>query len=152
MKEGLLPGMTHELKFRIPREKTVPFLYPESQHFREMPEVFATGYMVGLMEWACIDALAPFLEAGEGSLGTMINVTHVAPTPPGMTVTVHVKFAAISGRKIEWEVEARDDVDVIGSGRHGRTVVSWDRFKAKVEAKSKKQDRKSTRLNSSHPS
>ena len=60
-----------------------PHLYPEAKAFQEMPKVFATGYMVGLMEWACIEAMAPHMEPGEGSVGTLVNVTHTAATPPG---------------------------------------------------------------------
>ena len=96
MKESLRPGLAHQFKFTIPRSKTVPQLYPESQMFREMPEVFATGYMVGLMEWACIEALRPHLDwPREQSLGTHVNVSHLAATPPGLTVTVDVRLESI---------------------------------------------------------
>ena len=57
MKHVLKPGTVHEFSYRIPRDKTVPFLYPESPDFTAMPEVFATGFMVGLIEWACVQAL-----------------------------------------------------------------------------------------------
>ena len=89
MKEGLKPGLEYTFSFLVSKEKTVPYVYPESDLFREMPEVFATAFMVGFMEWACMEALRPYLEEGECTLGTMINVTHQAATPPGMTVTAH---------------------------------------------------------------
>ena len=57
MKATLKPGLTHELKFQVPETKTVPNLYPESFEFQAMPEVFATGFMVGLIEWACLLAI-----------------------------------------------------------------------------------------------
>ena len=63
-----------------------------------MPEVFATGYMVGLMEWTCIQLLAPHLDAGEGSLGTHIDVSHTAATPPGLRVTVDAECTGVHGR------------------------------------------------------
>ncbi|MBW6504299.1 thioesterase, partial [bacterium] len=88
MKETLKVGLEHVHTYRVPENKTVPHLYPEAKAFQEMPKVFATGYMVGLMEWACIEAMAPHMEPGEGSVGTLVNVTHTAATPPGMTVTV----------------------------------------------------------------
>ena len=62
MKAALKPGLSHELKFRVPDTKTVPHLYPESPEFQAMPEVFATGFMVGLIEWACILAVNPHLD------------------------------------------------------------------------------------------
>lgn len=88
MKSVPLPGDTHQLEFVDSSDKTVPRLYPESEEFRRMPEVFATGFLVGLLEWACVEALRPHLEDGEGSLATAINISHLAPTPPGMKVTV----------------------------------------------------------------
>src|SRR6185503_10650797 len=81
MKETLKPGLTHRFKFKIPATKTVPHLYPEADASQQMPEVLATGYMVGLLEWACIDAINPHLDwPREQSLGTHINVSHLAAT------------------------------------------------------------------------
>lgn len=135
MKEGLKAGLEHSLTFTVTREKTVPQLYPESVQFREMPEVFATGYMVGLMEWACMQALQPFLEEGEGSVGIMINVSHDAATPVGMLVTVKVRCSEVDGKKIVWQIEARDEVDIIGRGSHGRFVINLDKFTQRLRKK-----------------
>ena len=137
MKESLRPGLTHQFKFRIPPSKTVPQLYPESEMFREMPEVFATGYMVGLMEWACIEALRPHLDwPREQSLGTHVNFSHLAATPPGMTVTVDVKLESMDGRKLRFAVSAHDGVDKITEGTHERVVIDRARFAARVAEKS----------------
>ena len=82
MKSTLKPGITHEFKFTIPPSKTVPFLYPESDLFRDMPQVLATGFLVGLLEWACIEALRPYLDwPAEQTLGTRVDFTHEAATP-----------------------------------------------------------------------
>lgn len=135
MRASLVPGLCHSLRFTVPRGKTVPFLYPESPLFAAMPEVFATGFMVGLMEWCCLEAIAPHLDPGEGSLGVLVEVTHEAATPPGMTVTVDCRLERVEGRKLLFSVEARDERDLIGRGRHGRSVVSWDRFKARLADK-----------------
>jgi fluoroacetyl-CoA thioesterase len=135
MKDTLNVGDTHVFRFRVTEAKTVPSLYPESPDFRAMPQVFATGFMVGLMEWACIDALKPHLEEGEGSLGIHIDVTHVAATPPGMEVTVHATCTRIDGRRIAWHVRAEDEVELIGEGSHQRAIVRWDRFLPKVAEK-----------------
>ncbi|MBF0304021.1 MAG: thioesterase family protein [Alphaproteobacteria bacterium] len=135
MRDGLKPGDVHRHAFTVTDAKTVPNLYPESAAFVAMPRVFATGYMVGLMEWACIEALAPHLEEGEGSLGVGIDVTHVAATPPGMVVTVTATCLSVEGRRIRWRVLAEDEVDVIGEGTHDRAVVAWDRFQARLADK-----------------
>jgi fluoroacetyl-CoA thioesterase len=135
MKPSLVPGIATTLSFPIPREKTVPFLYPEAPDFVAMPEVFATGFMVGLMEWAAIRLIAPHLSPGEGSLGTHIDVSHVAATPPGMTVRVAATLERVDGRRLEFKVVAHDDLDLIGEGRHERAVVTWDRFAARVAEK-----------------
>lgn len=135
MRDVLRPGMAEAIEFEVPREKTVPFLYPESAEFQEYPEVFATGYMVGLMEWCCIRSLAPALEEGEGSLGTAIDVSHVAATPPGSRVQVTATVQSVSGREVTWHVLARDDLDIIGEGRIGRTVVRWSSFNRRLAEK-----------------
>ncbi len=138
MLSTLVPGITNTLHFTVPRDKTVPFIYPENPDFQAMPEVFATGFMVALMEWCCTDSLKPHLEPGEGSLGTMIDVTHEAATPPGLTVTVTCCLEKVEGRRLEFTVEAHDGHDIIGRGCHGRAVVRWDRFNQKVAEKAAK--------------
>ncbi|HSE06995.1 MAG TPA: thioesterase family protein [Methylomirabilota bacterium] len=136
MKDTLKPGLTHQFKFRIPPTKTVPRLYPESEMFREMPEVFATGFMVGLMEWACIEALRPHLDwPREQSLGTHVNFSHLAATPPGLTVTVDVRLDRMEGRKLTFSIRAHDGVDQITEGTHERFVIDAAKFNARVAEK-----------------
>lgn len=135
MKDTLQPGMEFNLEFQVPKNKTVPYLYPESDRFQEMPEVFATGFMVGFLEWACMEALEPHLDPGERTVGTMINVTHEAATPPGMKVTAHVHCIAVEGRRTLWEVEARDEIDVIGRGQHERFIINLDKFSDQLARK-----------------
>lgn len=136
MKDTLKPGLTHTFRFTVPESKTVPHLYPESAMFGEMPAVLATGYMVGLLEWACIDAIRPHLDwPAEQTLGTHVSFSHDAATPPGLTVTVDVKLVAVEGRKLRFEVHAHDGVDRITSGTHERHVIDAARFRAKVADK-----------------
>jgi len=136
MKETLKVGLTHTFSFRIPETKTVPHLYPESDMFREMPAVLATGFMVGLLEWACIDAIRPHLDwPAEQSLGTHVDFSHEAATPPGMTVTVEVELIEMEGRRLKFRVEARDGVDRISAGTHERFVIDAGRFRARVAQK-----------------
>lgn len=138
MKNTLKVGLEHTLTYQVPKERTVPFLYPEATTFRIMPEVFATGYMVGFMEWACMEALAPYMEEGERTVGTLVNVTHEAATPAGMEVSATVRCVEIDGKKTVWEIVARDEVEVIGRGRHERFAINFDKFSARVADKGKK--------------
>lgn len=136
MKDSLRPGITYVHRFMVPPTKTVPALYPESEEFLVMPEVFATGFLVGFLEWACIMAVKPHLDwPDEQSLGTMINVTHEAATPPGHEVVADVRLVAVEDRRLTFSVEARDDVDLIARGSHERFVIDKHRFVAKMQAK-----------------
>jgi fluoroacetyl-CoA thioesterase len=137
MKPTLAAGLKHSFSYTVPENKTVPFTFPESPIIANMPRVFATGYMIVLMEWTCAQLLEPHLDEGEGSLGTHVNVSHAAATPPGMTVTVDVEVAEVRGRKIVFTVRAHDGLDLIGEGTHERVVVRWDNFNARVADKVK---------------
>jgi len=135
MKDTLQPGILAEFQFKVPPTKTVPALYPAAPEFQAMPAVFATGFHVGLMEWAALKALESHIEAGEGSLGIHIDVSHTAATLPGQTVTGSAECTKVEGRRITFKVKAHDGIDLIGEGVHQRMVVPWDRFKAKVNQK-----------------
>ena len=136
MKDSLKPGLTSQFTYTVPATRTVPHLYPESALFQEMPQVLATGYLVGLMEWACIEAIKPHLDwPREQSLGTHVNLSHVAATPPGLTITVRVRLDKVEGRKLGFTLSAHDGVDTISEGTHERHVIDVDRFNAKVAAK-----------------
>lgn len=135
MKDTLKAGDRARLAFRVPAEKTVPHLYPESDDFKSMPDVFATGFMVGLMEWCCMEVLKPHLDPGEGSLGVHVNVSHGAATVPGQTVTVEAECTSVNGRRVAFKVTAHDGVETIGAGTHERMVVPWGRFVARVNEK-----------------
>jgi len=90
---------------------------------------------VGFIEWVCMEALRPHLEAGERTVGTHIDVSHIAATPVGMTVTAEVELVEIQGRKLRFKVSCRDDVDLIGDGFHERTVIDNAKFVTRVSAK-----------------
>jgi fluoroacetyl-CoA thioesterase len=136
LKDSLKPGIKYEHKFVIPTSKTVPALYPESAEFVVMPEVFATGYLVGLLEWACIMAVKPHLDWPlEQSVGTHINVSHEAATPPGLEVTTQVELIEVEGRRLTFIVEAHDGKDLISKGTHERFVIIKEKFDAKLASK-----------------
>lgn len=138
MKATLKVGDKTEFSYRVPANKTVPYLYPEAHDFQQMPTVFATGFMVGLMEWTCMKVIENHLDAGEGSLGIHINVSHLAATVPHQVVTVEAEVTKIDGRRISFHVKARDELDLIGEGEHERMVVPWEKFVAKVNDKARR--------------
>jgi fluoroacetyl-CoA thioesterase len=138
MKATLKPGLTHRLVYTVAEEKTVPYTYPESAIIASMPKVFATGFMIVLMEWVCTELVAKHLDPGEGSVGVHVDVSHLAATPPGMTVTVDAECIDVAGPRLTFRVKAHDGVDLIGEGRHERFVVTWDNFNARVAAKAAK--------------
>ena len=136
MKASLKPGIESELCLQVSENKTVPALYPESSEFQEMPEVFATGFMVGFIEWACIKAVNPHLDwPEEQTVGTHIDISHLAATPPGFKVTARVSLKEVDGRRLMFEVEAHDGVDLIGKGTHERYVIYSENFAEKLLSK-----------------
>ncbi len=140
MKKTLKAGLEHELRFRVPDSKTVPALYPESAEFQVMPRVFATGFMVGLIEWACIQAVNPHIDwPHEQTVGIHINVNHTAATPPGLEVFVRVKLIELDGKRLVFETELNDGVDMISKGTHERFIIDAEKFNHKVNQKAKEE-------------
>ena len=98
MTPTLQEGLEFEFVYPVPKDKTVPHLFPEFSEGREMPDVFATGYMVGLFEFACIKAINAHIDwPRQQTVGIHINVSHMAATPPGFTVTVKGRLDKIDG-------------------------------------------------------
>ena len=136
MKGTLQAGLVFEFSFLVHEGKTVPYLYPESPEFQLMPRVFATGFMVGLFEWACIQAINPHIDwPREQTVGVSINVTHVAATPPGLTVTTKGRLEKVDGRKLTFSLAADDGIDKISEGLHERFVIDAAKFNSKVASK-----------------
>ena len=130
-----IPGTQHMQTLQVDRTLTVPAVSEHFTGFVDMPPVFATAFMVGFIEWACIEAIRPYLEPGEHSVGTHVNVSHVAATPAGMNVTAFVELIAVEGRKLSFRVTCRDEVDLIGEGVHERVIINPEKFMARVSAK-----------------
>ena len=97
--------------------------------------VFATPYMVALMENAAVNAVQPAMEENQGTVGTVLNITHDAATPIGMKVWAEAEVTGVEGRKITLSVRAFDECGPIGGGTHERFVITVDRFLAKAQAK-----------------
>ena len=136
MKNTLQPGLAFEFKFKVPENKTVPYLYPESSEFQAMPRVLATGFMIGLFEWACIQFVNPYIDwPREQTVGIDVKLNHMAATPPGLTVTVNGKLIAVEGRKLVFSIKAHDGIDTISEGSHDRFIIDAAKFNAKMAAK-----------------
>ena len=97
--------------------------------------VFASPQMIALMENAAVNALTPYMEENQGSVGTHLDVSHDAATPIGMKVWAEAEVTAVDGKALTFSVTAYDEAGVIGKGTHNRFIITVDRFLAKAEAK-----------------
>lgn len=97
--------------------------------------VFATPYMIALMENAAVNALTPYMEENQGSVGTHLDVSHDAATPIGMKVWAEAEVTAVDGKALTFSVTAYDEAGIIGKGTHNRFIIAVDRFLAKAEKK-----------------
>lgn len=139
MKADLTPGLSYEFQYTVPKERTVPFLLPDIEEGLAMPKVLASGFLVGLMEFACIKALKPYLDwPDEQTVGTGFQLDHTAATPAGFTVTVRVKLEKVEGRKLTFSIAAHDGVDQISKGTHERFVINAKKFNEAVARKAEK--------------
>jgi len=136
MSPDLKPGITLTLDYVVGANKTVPQLYPEWKEFAEMPEVFATGFLVGLLEGACLLSIKPYLDwPREQSVGTHVNFSHIAATPPGLTVRVSCEVIEVEGRRVRFRASAHDGHDLISEGTHERMVIDAAKFARKLQQK-----------------
>jgi fluoroacetyl-CoA thioesterase len=135
MSPDLKAGLRHTQTLRVDERLTVPAMAASFGSFAEMPPVFATAFLVAFIEWSCIEALRPYLDAGEHTVGTHIDVGH---TPVGMTVTADVELIAREGRKLRFKISCRDESGPIGEGFHERAVIDRTKFMARVAAKAAK--------------
>jgi fluoroacetyl-CoA thioesterase len=102
-----------------------------------LPPVLATPMMILIMENAALNAIRAFVEPGESVVGTGVNVRHLAATPVGHRVTAEAEVTRVDGRRIEFKVSARDEIEEIGAGTHERMVVDLDRLSQRLAAKSR---------------
>lgn len=102
-----------------------------------LPPVFATPVMIMTMENAALNAIKPYLEAGESALGTAVDVRHLAATPVGSQVTAEAEVTKVAGRGIEFAVRARERAREIGVGTHARVVVDVAKFTRRLQEESK---------------
>ena len=136
MSPSLQAGQRFSWRTTIPVRATVPALYHDTDFCRDMPDVLATGYLVGMMELACVHGIMAFVDwPREQSLGTMVNFRHLAPTPPGMDLRIEGEVTAVEGRRISFKVEAWDDHERVCEGTHERMLIAPERFADKLAQK-----------------
>ena len=122
-------GATGEHNVLVTTEIAVDFMGMEEAR------VLGTPFMIMLMEMTSRDAVKPFLDPGFDTVGTVVNVSHLAATPMGMSVTFRAEVIAVEDRKIRFKVEAFDEKEKIGEGVHERFVINVARFASRVQAK-----------------
>ena len=130
MKSGLQAGATSSCRITVDKPRTVDFL-------GENLRVYATPELVRDFEIACRDYLLGFCDPGEDSVGTGISVTHSGATLLGMGVDITISVKAVEGRKVTFELLAKDGGEEISRGEHGRFMVDVEKLRARVAAKAK---------------
>jgi predicted thioesterase len=131
MKQSLRPGVSKVKRLVVDAGRTIAFMGEEGR-------VYATPDLVRDIEHACRDLLLEHADAGEDSVGMAISVTHLAPTLLGMEVEITARVAAVEGRKVTFEVSAKDELEAITSGSHTRFVVDVRKTHERLKAKAAK--------------
>ena len=126
---NILIGTGWEEPFLVTTESAITFLGLEG------PRVLSTPHMIGYMERICRDAVLPFLDAGFDTVGTHVDVYHLAAAPIGAVVTFTAEVVAVDGRRIQFRVEARDEKEKIGEGTHERAIINVAKFATRLAEK-----------------
>jgi fluoroacetyl-CoA thioesterase len=133
--EDLKPGLRYSATLLVGELHAVPAQRHLFGGNAEMPPVFATANMIAFVEWTCVVALAPHIAPHQRTVGTHVDISHLAATPIGMTVTAEVELIEIAGRRLRFRVHCRDEAETIGEGFHERTIIDHDRFTARLQRK-----------------
>ncbi len=128
MKQSLRPGLTTTRRIDIDPPRTIDFLGEELR-------VYATPELVRDIEFTCRDLLLEHADAGEDSVGTAVNVSHSAATPQGAWVEITATVAEVDGRRVAFEVVARDALEEVARGRHSRFIVEVAKLRERVAGK-----------------
>ena len=131
MKESLVAGLTHSRTFAVDKDRTIAFMGEEGR-------VYATPALIRDIEQTCRDFLLGHCDAGEDSVGTRVELDHLAPTPLGMSAEITITVAEVKGRAVTFDVAAKDGLEPIGKGRHSRFVVDVEKTKARLKGKAQK--------------
>jgi fluoroacetyl-CoA thioesterase len=122
-------GTKSEFQMLVTSEVAIRFLGTEG------PRVLSTPHMIGFMEMTCRNTVLPLLDAGYDTVGTHVNVAHLAATPIGMSVTFTAEVIRVDGRRVEFRVEARDEKEKIGEGTHERAIINIAKFATRLAEK-----------------
>jgi fluoroacetyl-CoA thioesterase len=133
MKSTLAPGQTRVQHILVERDRTISFMGEEGR-------VYSTPNLIRDIEHTCRDLILEHTDAGEDSVGMDISLRHLAPTLPGMNVEISVKVASVDGRKVAFEVNAKDELEPISTGTHTRFVVDKAKTVERLKAKAAKRD------------
>jgi fluoroacetyl-CoA thioesterase len=125
----ITPGRIGTAELLVADEHTAPRVGSGMVH------VLATPVMINVIEAAALDAIEQRLPAGYQSLGTVLNVRHIAATPVGMKAIARVEVTKVDGRTVHFKVEVRDEKDLVGDGTHERVVVNVEKFAERVKRK-----------------
>jgi len=131
MKTTLCPGISRVNRFTVDRDRSIGFMGEDGR-------VYGTPCLVSDIEQTCRELLLQYGDAGEDSVGTDIAIKHLAPTLLGMSVEITVTVSALEGRKVAFDVSAKDEVEPICSGTHGRFVVDVGKTIERLKAKAAK--------------
>ena len=131
MKESLRAGVSLVNRVQVDRDRTIGFMGEEGR-------VYGTPYLVRDIEMTCRQLILEHGDAGEDSVGTDVSIKRLAPTLLGMTAEITATVSAVEGRKVTFEVTAKDDLDQICSGSHGRFVVDVGKTVERLKAKAAK--------------
>ena len=131
MKNTLAAGIAAKRKYRVDRERTIDFM-------GEQARVYATPMLVRDIEVSCREFLLEHLDAGEDSVGTRVEIDHLAATLLGMVVEISISVAEVKGRLVTFAVEAHDGIDAICRGKHSRFIVDVNQTKQRLAAKAAK--------------
>jgi fluoroacetyl-CoA thioesterase len=131
MKATLCPGVSRVNRITVNRDRSISFMGEEGR-------VYGTPYLVGDIEQTCRELLLEHGDTGEDSVGTEIAIKHLAPTLLGMSVEITVTVNEVEGRKVSFDVSAKDEIEPICSGTHGRFVVDVGKTIERLKAKAAK--------------
>ncbi len=134
MRSGLIPGLTATLQGQATPENSIHLAANQQRG----AVVFSTPAMINLMEHAARDLLRPFLDVGEESVGVTVHIEHLAATPLGAIVSAEARVTAVEGKLVDFEVTARDGIDLIGRGTHRRAIIGVEKFAARLKEKATK--------------
>lgn len=127
---SLKPGLIGEMRFVVQQSDTASAIGGST-----LPPVLSTPHLVSLLETTAHQAIQPFLEAGQSSVGSSISIQHLAATPVGMQIRIRIEMLSVDGRKLRFNVEAWDEIEKIAEGEHERFIIDSARFSERVEKK-----------------